>query len=60
MKRNMDAFKYISMASIFSLVYTAAVLIIEAPEYWRANFASAKISPFFIDLNIVISFEKLN
>lgn len=52
LKRNMDAFKYISMASIMSLVYTAVVLIIEAPEYWRANIGTAKISPFYIDLNI--------
>jgi hypothetical protein len=48
----MDAFKYVSMISILSLVYTGAVLIIEIPEYWKANFATAKISPFYVDLNI--------
>jgi len=48
----MDAFKYVSMISIMSLVYTGAVLIIEIPEYWKANYPTAKISPFYVDLNI--------
>jgi hypothetical protein len=48
----MGAFKYVSIISIMALVYTAIVLIIEIPEYWRANFPTADISPFFIDLNI--------
>ena len=51
-KRDMDAFKYVSMISILSLVYTGAVLIIEVPEYWKANFPTADISPIYIDLNI--------
>ena len=48
----MDAFKYVSMISILSLVYTGAVLLIEIPEYWKANYPTADISPFYIDLNI--------
>jgi len=52
LKRDMDAFKYVSMISIMSLVYTGAVLIIEIPEYWKANYPTAVISPAYIDLNI--------
>jgi hypothetical protein len=48
----MGAFKYVSIISIMALVYTAIVLIIEIPEYWAANYPTAKISPFYIDLNI--------
>jgi len=48
----MGAFKYVSIVSIMALVYTAIVLIIEIPEYWKANFPTADISPLFIDLNI--------
>ena len=51
-KRNMDAFKYVSLMSICALMYTGAVLIIEIPEYWKQNFKTAKISPFYIDFNI--------
>jgi len=40
------------MISIMSLLYTGAVLIIEIPEYWEANYPTAKMSPFYIDLNI--------
>lgn len=51
-KRNMDAFKYISIASIGSLVYTGIVLIVEAPEYYKANIGAADISPAYFDLNM--------
>ena len=51
-KRDMSAFKYVSIISIMALVYTAIVLIIEIPEYWKANYPTAKISPFYIDLNV--------
>lgn len=51
-KRNMDAFKYVSMLSIGALVYTGIVLLVEVPEYYKANIDSAKISPAYIDLNV--------
>lgn len=51
-KRNMDAFKYVSMLSIGSLCYTGIVLLIEVPEYYKANIGTAIISPAYIDLNM--------
>jgi|TARA_B110001450_G_scaffold248681_1_gene265150 amino acid permease len=51
-KRDMSAFKYVSIISIMALVYTAIVLIIEIPEYWRANYPTAEIAPMYLDLNV--------
>ena len=35
MKREMSAFRYVSLASIGALCYTGVVLIIELPEYYN-------------------------
>lgn len=35
MKRDMSAFRYVSLASIGALLYTGIVLIVELPEYYR-------------------------
>lgn len=48
----MAAFRYVSLASIGALLYTAVVLIIEAPEYYRQNIDTAEISPCYIDMNL--------
>jgi len=34
LKRDMGAFRYVSMASIAALLYTAIVLIVELPDYF--------------------------
>lgn len=34
MKRDMSAFRYVSLASIGALAYTGVVLLIELPEYY--------------------------
>lgn len=51
-KRDMDAFKYVSLGSIVALIYTGIVLIVDVPKYWRAYYATASISPFYVDLNM--------
>lgn len=48
----MNAFRHISIVSIMALVYTAIVLIIEIPEYWKANEPTAKVAMFYLDLNV--------
>ena len=37
LQKDMSAFRYVSLASIGALLYTGAVLIIEAPTYFAAN-----------------------
>lgn len=48
----MDAFKYVSLLSIGSLLYTGIVLISEVPDYYNEYFAKAEISPAYFDLNV--------
>ena len=36
-KRDMSAFRYVSLASIGALLYTGVVLLIELPTYYNAN-----------------------
>jgi amino acid permease len=38
MIRDMSGFRYISIASIVAILYTAIVLLAELPEYISANF----------------------
>jgi amino acid permease len=52
LKRDMSAFRYVSMASIAALLYTAIVLIAELPQYVKANKPSADISPAYLDWNV--------
>lgn len=35
LKRDMSAFRYVSLASIAALLYTGVVLIIELPKYYQ-------------------------
>ena len=49
---DMSAFRYVSMASIGALLYTAVVLISEAPSYYRANIDDAEYSPVYLDMNL--------
>lgn len=37
LKKDMSAFRYVSLASIGALLYTGVVLIVEVPKYFRAN-----------------------
>ena len=55
MKRDMSAFRYVSLASIGALLYTGLVLLIELPEYY-SHFRPLQVDntlPLFrIDFNI--------
>ena len=54
MKRDQSAFRYISMFSIVALFYTAVVLIIELPAYYKhaISLPGATIPAYYIDLNL--------
>ena len=51
MIRDMSGFRYISFASIFALIYTGLVLIVELPSYVSANYEHADLVPFYFDWN---------
>ena len=51
MIKDMSGFRYISFASIFALLYTGLILIIELPSYAKANYESANMVPFYFDWN---------
>ena len=55
--RDMSAFRYISLASIFSLFYMGVVLLIDLPSYYNHFKKHCKISPAYWDLNIFSSFS---
>jgi len=52
-KRDMDAFKYVSLLSIGALLYTGIVLLIEIPEHYKFYHEKALISPAYFDLNML-------
>lgn len=54
LKRDMSAFRYVSLASIGALLFTAVVLIVELPKYFSANKAdpAIKIEFGFYDLDM--------
>jgi hypothetical protein len=54
----MSAFRYISVASIGCLVYTAVVLIIEAPSFYDkyANLPDKEIKAFIFNLDLPTGF----
>ena len=43
LKRDMSAFRYVSLASIVALFYTALILLIKLPGYYREYSPSATI-----------------
>ena len=53
--RDMSAFRYISLASIFSLSYMGIVLIIDLPSYYSYFVKIAPHSPAYFDWNIPVS-----
>lgn len=52
MIKDMSGFRYISLASIVALVYTGIVLLIELPDYAKANYSSERCNAFIIDMGI--------
>ena len=52
MKRDMSAFRYVSLMSIAALLYTAIVLIVELPGFYKDNVDTAEYSPAYFDFNI--------
>ena len=51
-KRDMSAFRYLSMFSIISLAYTGLVLTIELPSYYSHFKGISDMVPYYIDLNL--------
>lgn len=53
-KRDMSAYRYVSMLSLAALTYTAIVLIIELPDYHShfKNLPGNQPVAFYIDLNL--------
>mmetsp|Transcript_3214 Transcript_3214/g.5357 ORF Transcript_3214/g.5357 Transcript_3214/m.5357 type:complete len:351 (+) Transcript_3214:71-1123(+) len=54
MKRDMSAFRYISLASIGALLYTGVVLLVELPAYYKEFSQQSEIVPAYWDLNIFV------
>jgi amino acid permease len=52
MKRDMSAFRYVSLMSIAALLYTAVILLIELPGFYKKNEPTAEYSPAYFDFNI--------
>ena len=53
--RDMSAFRYISLASIFSLTYMGIVLIIDLPSYYKYFVHHATYAAAYWDWNIPVS-----
>jgi amino acid permease len=51
MKKDMSAFRYVSLASIGALFYTGVVLIIELPSYYNHFSSNANMTPAYWDWN---------
>lgn len=51
-KRDMSAFRYVSIASIVGLLYTGIVMAIDLPEYYKANIDTAEKAAFYFDMNM--------
>lgn len=56
LKRDMSAFRNISVMSIGALCYTAIVLCIELPSYYSNNIDTAVMKPVYVDMNIFSGF----
>lgn len=51
LKKDMSAFRYVSLASIGALFYTGVLLIIELPSYYKHFSLTAEIVPVYWDMN---------
>lgn len=49
--KDMSGFRHISVVSIFALIYTGLVLIVELPQYIQHNYSSAHIVLAWFDWN---------
>lgn len=56
LKRDMSAFRNISVMSICALMYTAIVLCVELPSYFNHYHETAVMKPIYIDMNIFSGF----
>ena len=52
MKRDMSAFRYVSIASILGLFYTGLVMGIDLPGYYQENIKTAEKAAFYFDMNM--------
>lgn len=52
LKRDMSAFRYVSLASIGALLFTAIVLIVELPTFFSANREKSDVQFGFYDLDM--------
>lgn len=50
--RDMSSLRYAGLGSLIALFYTAIVLIIELPEYYKYYSKLADVKPFYFDANI--------
>lgn len=59
LKRDMSAFRYVSLASIAALLYTGIVLLVELPKYFRTfvNDPKTDIRFGFFDLDMFTGFS---
>lgn len=55
--RDMSSLRYAGLGSLLALIYTAIVLIIDLPEYYRHFKETADVKPFYIDFNIFTGFS---
>ena len=51
-KRDMSAFRYVSLCSLFALLYTGVVLIVELPSYYSHFSKISTIKAAYFDLNL--------
>lgn len=54
----MSGFRYISFASIIALFYTGVILLVELPEYARANYPEGGPTAFKLNLDFFGSAAK--
>ena len=47
----MSGFRHLSVVSILAVFYTGVVLLVELPEYIKANYETAHIVPAWFDWN---------
>lgn len=52
LKKDMSAFRYVSLASIGALLYTGILLLVELPSYFRHFKQTANVRPAYWDWNI--------
>ena len=52
MIKDMSGFRYVSIVSFISLIYTAIVLLSELTYYIKQNWDTATVVPAWFDLNL--------